>query len=620
MKLPNVLIVNLVNHSTTSETISTTVIKKYLGGQGINTYLLAKYLKEAKIDPLSAENILVFGSTPLANSDYACSSGYVISTLSPLSHTVYHFSANGVLSLYLKGLGYDYLVLKEASNRPAYMLVQPNNEILFFSAKSFWEESAQTTNQILQKNHPDSLAISTGTAGVNMVRFATLSPSSQMPNVMARGGLGAVLGSKNLKAIVFAKPSQKTSVVPQNLSPVFQKYETKICSITIPPQESSKRHYRRYLRYMDIVDVFAQNARTLISEEMLFKWLERIFLNCRVKPVATPSCPVFSTIQYGYSVEGENQQDLQEAPLPNFEDVYALGLNLGLENPEDSFLLNRLAQKLGIDPIEMGYTLSSFIDWRTHNLIDASETRHTLRWGDVHTYQQIMQQTAHQEGIGKKLGQGLYLLSKSYSGEVARNTFLLNRQALRYSNNYLQTLLYLVHPSCVDLHRDIPYPLFFPHYRQTYEQIFQMEATPEILNPRLSDGKAKWIWWLENYLAVLRSLGICHEPIFAEASIPPFSYEMLAEAFSLLTEIESTKELLEQMGKRILLLQHQINATCGEVVLQLHLPSYIPKDKQIHWQSLVEEYYHIRGCTSAGVPKSLEMQKYGLDTRSLQRC
>ena len=132
MELPKVLQIDLISKKSNVETLPIQVVKKYLGGKGLATYLLAKKLRPERLDPLSPDNVIVLGAVPLASSEFPCGAGYVISTVSPLTQSIYHFYGNGFLSLYLKGLGYDYLVLTGSSNRPAYLLVQPNTQVLFF--------------------------------------------------------------------------------------------------------------------------------------------------------------------------------------------------------------------------------------------------------------------------------------------------------------------------------------------------------------------------------------------------------------------------------------------------------------------------------------------------------
>ncbi len=619
MELPKVLQIDLISKKSNVETLPIQVVKKYLGGKGLATYLLAKKLRPERLDPLSPDNVIVLGAVPLASSEFPCGAGYVISTVSPLTQSIYHFYGNGFLSLYLKGLGYDYLVLTGSSNRPAYLLVQPNAQVLFFSGKSIWESSPADSLRILQKDYPESHISAVGLAGVNMVSFATFFPDAAHPKFVARGGLGAVFGSKNLKALVFSKPAQMPPPPAPGIRHYITQYRQGIDRLVVPPEQPQKTFFKRYLRYADITEVFAENYHHLYTEEEILKWLEGIFKYSQVLPASVPLCP--TRFSLSYQIPAGQRYSGETGSMPGFEDIYALGINLGLNEPGDYFHLNQLCYDLGLDPIEMGFTLGTAVDGFIQKHLDESETKEKLEWGKVDLFERLILQTAKKESFGQKLSLGLYGLLRRFPHSGLTNcVHLVKRQGIRYTTNHILSLFHLV-TSCVDVHRDLPYPIFQPNYRRLCETLFHREPTPQELDFRQPEGKGKIVWWTENYLTILHSLGLCHEPVFAEFRTgDEFSFTVLAEMASIVSGIEFTTEQIQDMAQRILLLQRQINIALSGEQESISFPKQIPEKKEIKLSSMLAEYYPLRGCTPQGIPRSLEMLKFQLDPQHINRC
>lgn len=619
MELPKVLHIDLVSKTNKIETIPIQTVKKYLGGKGLATYLMAKKLKTERFDPLSPENIIVIGSVPLASSDFPCGAGFVISTVSPLTHNLYHFYGNGLLSLYLKGLGYDFLVLTGSTNRSAYLVIQPNGQVLFFSGKSIWESTPLETAREIQKDYPESVVGAVGLGGVNMVSFASFFPDATQPKFMARGGLGAVFGSKNLKAIVFPKPAKMPNPPTQEIRQYIAKYRAGVDRLVIPQDQPNKTFFKRYLRYADLTEIFAENYHRLYKEEEILKWLEGMFKQTHISTNSAPLCPTRFSLSYqtpiGHRFAGET------GTFPGFEDIYSLGIHLGIQDAGEYFHLNQVCYDVGLDPVEMGFTLGVAIDAFLQNSLDESETKEKLQWGKIEILERLIIQTAKKEGFGQKLSLGLHGLIRRFpSANLENYAHLVKKQGVRYTSNHILSLFYLV-SSSIDVHRDLPYPIFQPNYAQFCEKLLKREPTPQELDFRQPHSKGKIVWWTENYLTILHSLGLCHEPVFAELRTgDEFSLTILAEMASIVSGIEFTSEQIEDIAQRVLLLQRQINTALTSDQESISFPKQIPSEKEIKYLPMLAEYYQLRGCSPHGVPRSLELLKFQLDPHHLNRC
>jgi aldehyde:ferredoxin oxidoreductase len=620
MELPKVLTVNLVNRECQLEHLSKEVVRKYIGGQGINTYLLAKKLKlSPQFDPLSPENVLVFGSTPISHSNFSCGLGYTVSTISPLTQRLYHFSGNGLLSLYLKALGYDYLVVKGSFRSPACMIVRPEKEVLFFDAREIWYADPNETEKVIQLDHPTSLVLRTGTAASRLVRFATLYPDPLNLKNVIRGGVGAVLASKNLKAIAFQMPSAFPENKYPEASPYLNRFSEAVKKIVPKDESAVKRQYKKYFHYVDLGHIFEKNYNESLTEEDMVQWLQNLFSLCRFEKNSSRLCPVQPIMKY-YIPSGSYQGE--EGPIPNFEEAHALGLNLGLVSASDTFHLHSLCRKLGIDSLEMGYTLGAITDWYNHSILNIDDTKVPLDWGECDAYEVLIKDTAHLKHFGSKLSLGIYELAQQFGSPASNYCLYLKRQGMRYDFNRTVLLSHLVSQSGIDLNQHLPFLIFQENYPSLYEKIFKQEPSLAELNLQSPQGKGKIVWWHENYLTILRSLGLCHQPILEDLDSNRFLYEDLSEVFSITSGTELTAAILENAAQRIHLLQRQINQALGSDSENLHLPEQFPNRPQImaNLEEVLPEYYQYRGCDRKGILRTQALQKSNLIPDHPERC
>ena len=192
--------VDLTSGKSKDVMISDEMVEKYLGGRGLGARLLFDLLP-AKTDPLSPENVLIFLTGPLTGSMVTGSSKFVVVTKSPLTHGWCDSYSSGRISLELKKAGYDGMVIRGKANHPCYLRIDDTGMEIREAGGIWGKDSFETERGLKEVEKNPSVGVSSiGPAGEKLCKFACI--NSDFYRQAGRGGVGAVMGSKNLKAIV----------------------------------------------------------------------------------------------------------------------------------------------------------------------------------------------------------------------------------------------------------------------------------------------------------------------------------------------------------------------------------------------------------------------------------
>ena len=576
---------------------------KYLGGRGLGARLLFDSLP-AKTDPLSPENVLIFLTGPLTGSMVTGSSKFVVVTKSPLTHGWCDSYSSGRIALELKKAGYDGMVIRGKSNHPCYLKIE-DGRIEIREAHSIWGRDSFETERMLkgmEKNHSVGVS-SIGPAGEKLARFACI--NSDLYRQAGRGGVGAVMGSKRLKAIVVKGTKgvdlhDRTKLIELNresyrrsqksqVAQARRKYGTPLTlNIThaggiLPTKNFQFGTWERALEKIDSVGVHKS-----------FK-SHKPCLSCFVP------CSLVTEVAEGrykgISVEG-----------PEYETLGMFGSNLLIDSLPIIIQANILCDRLGLDTISAGNVLGFVMECFERGLLSAGDTGgEEIRFGDGEAALGAVEMIAYRRGFGDVLAEGVKAASERIGKESSR--FAMHVKGLEFPayeprGAFGSGLSYAVSPRGACHRRAWP-------------------PAKEILGgypPFTTEGKAEMIKDLYDQNCVLHSLLVCDMP----AKFIPLSLDDYSNYLQAVTgESFSTDDFLTIAG-RIETLIRMFNLREGFTrkddtlpfrTLFEPLPDGPAKGRFIGEENLnrmIDDYYACRGWDSQGVPTEATLQKYDL--------
>jgi aldehyde:ferredoxin oxidoreductase len=397
-----ILRINLTNQTTKEEALPLETAKNFIGGAGFGIKYLFDEVK-ARTDPLGPENKLIFASGPFSGTTIPCASRMAVAAKSPLTNAVGVALTGGYFPVELKYAGYDVLIIEGKAENPTYVWIK-DGKTQFRSAKKVWGMKTTDCQQMLKNelNDQNVRIACIGPAGENLCRIACIINELR---AAGRKGLGAVMGSKNLKAIAirgtgevaiadkekyksardeFAKAMKESPV----LYPQFSKLGTPMvvdhgCAIGIFPTKnfSATGEYAP----ADKIGVEVQLTRNVGSE------------HCYGCPVGCSQLKLAKTGPYaGTLAEG-----------PEYETFFSFGGETGVENIDAIIAADRLADELGLDTISAGVAIGFAMELYEKGILSAKETGGLkLNFGNDEAMLTLLRLMAYREGLGDLLADG----------------------------------------------------------------------------------------------------------------------------------------------------------------------------------------------------------------------
>jgi aldehyde:ferredoxin oxidoreductase len=388
--------INLSKQKSTVEPIPEPVLRSYLGGKGLGSYLLLKE-NPPHIDPFSPENHLIFTLGPLADTPFYGSSRYAVFTKSPQTGIYSESYSGGKITLPLSRTGYDAIIIEGKSNHPIFLEIS-DKEVIFHSASSLWgKETYEAEEAILKKVGKGSGALVIGPAGENLVKFAVI--DSEHWRSLGRAGIGAVMGSKKLKGIAFHGKKRREIANPSSLKRMAQEFKDRVKGNQIIHM------YKKYGTPMlvSIMNTIGAFPTQYWSKGTLEGWegisAESLMERCQVSSIACPYC--FMACGKISKVKQGRHQGLRIMG-PEYETIYAFGGLCMVKSIEEIIYLNDLCDRLGMDTITAG-NLAAFA-------IEASKIKkikENLDYGDVDGIAEILTKIAYRKGVGRILSEGV---------------------------------------------------------------------------------------------------------------------------------------------------------------------------------------------------------------------
>lgn len=391
------LIVDLDNRRYLSESIQEHVLQAYLGGKGLGIHLLMENNPQ-KVDPLAPESCMVVSLGPLADSPVYSSCRYGVFAKSPLTGLYGESYSGGRAAVPMSRTGYDAFVIRGASDTPVWIEIS-DDDVRFHDASDLWGRDTYATEDEVKARVgvKDCAVMAIGPAGENRVRFALI--ENDYWRSSGRTGMGAVLGSKKVKAIAFHGKQRRPFKDPEGLKS-FAKDTIKNFK-----DHQVAQNYRKFgtsggVAVMNNMNAFPARYWSAGSAE---HWNQidgdSLIARCKPKPMACKTCFV-GCGQY-VSVQNGRHRGLT-LDGPEYETVSAFGGLCLVDQIEEIVYLNDLCDRLGLDTISAGNVAAFAIEAAKRGKIDES-----IEYGDADGIAALLKKIAKREGIGDVLAEGV---------------------------------------------------------------------------------------------------------------------------------------------------------------------------------------------------------------------
>ncbi len=609
-----ILRVNLTKGTCTPEDLNAEWADQYLGQRG----LASKYLAEEtdpKVDPLSPDNKMIFATGPLTGTCASTGGRYSVITKGPLTGAIACSNSGGYWGAELKFAGWDMIILEGKAKKPVYLCIIDNKAELL-DASDIWGKSVWDTDAWVKTRHQDpQMHVSAiGIAGENGVLFSCI--VNDLHRAAGRSGVGAVMGSKNLKAIAV----RGTGGVKVDNFPAFMKATNaakEVLKANAVTGEGLPAFGTQVL--MNIINE-AGALPTRNTREIQFDGAHDISAEAMAAPsgkngkpnlLANQAC--FScTIACGrISKVNEEHYTVQNKPEYwhasgglEYEAAWALGAATGVKDLDALTYANFICNEQGIDPISFGATLGAAMEMYEDGVITDKETGGLkLKFGSAEALTQATELTGKAEGFGKELGMGSKRLCDKY-GKPELSMTVKGQEFPAYDPRGIQGmgLTYATsnRGAC--------------HLR-SYTVSSEILGIPEKTDPLVTDGKAGLVKAFQDATAAVDSSGLCIFTTFA------WTLDDIAPQIDGALPGEWSVDKLLEVGERVWNLERQYNLQAGFTAKDDTLPKRLLKDAAktgpakglvAGLDKMLPEYYQLRGWTKEGVPTNETLSRLAL--------
>jgi len=591
------------------------VTRQYIGGRGYNVQFLYHHLP-THADPLSPENLLLFSGGLLTGTAAPASARLHINARSPLTGILGSSNVGGGFGAALRSCGIQTLIVRGKAPEPVYLWVD-SDSVEIRNAKSIWGlDTWQTQEHLESKFDSRKLKImSIGPGGENGTLFGCI--MTEKDHAAGRTGMGTVMGSKNLKAIVIKAQKRKAAFRARNNG--HEAIKRYIWQIKNSPHYRTFKKYggAGYVKWAD--DLGIMGTRNFQSNT--FESVEQIDgkkLNENVtRAHGCYRCPV--------QCKAELKLDAgrfkgKKSFRPEFEPMLALGPKCGLSDLETLVYLDNLCSRMGIDSISAGNSLAFAMDLFERKILTRADTGGLdLAWGNGVSMEILIRQMASGDGFGAVLGQG-----------VRRAAQIIGRGADYYAAHVKGLEMSGYHPDKM-MGTALGYAVasrgadFNDVYSAIEHKWLPDDGSEEFGTPRASDltsihGKAELVRRAMIVGTVVDSLGLCKVPALSLIS----AYDLVAEA-ELTTELTGETFAVADLfaaGERIVNTERLINLRCGASDADDRLPDMF-FDKQYNdgqepskpseWmEPMKKQFYHVMGWDEQGRPMADKLAKLGI--------
>jgi aldehyde:ferredoxin oxidoreductase len=609
-----VLRVDLTAGTCKSEPLNMDWAKAFLGQRGLATKYMVEEV-DPKVDPLSPENKLIFATGPLTGTMASTGGRYSVITKGPLTGVIACSNSGGYWGAELKMAGWDMIILEGRSPKPVYLHIE-NDDAELLDAADLWGKTTWETEPALKRKHQDPLlrVSCIGRAGENQVLYAAV--INDLHRAAGRSGVGAVMGSKNLKAIAVRGTKgvagikdpmgfmRATTAAKQVLadnavtSQGLPKFGTQVLMNVINEVGALPTRNHREVQFEGAKDISAEAMHepratdgkpNLVTNQACF--------GCTI------ACGRISKMDPGHFSVVNNPKYWGASGGLEYEAAWALGAANGVNDLEALTYANYVCNEDGFDPISFGATVGAVMELYQMGVLTKEQIGIEAPFGSAHALAYLAEQTARGEGFGKEVGLGSKRLCAKY-GHPELSMTVKGQEFPAYDSRGIQGmgLAYATsnRGAC--------------HLRG-YTVASEILGVPVKTDPLVTDGKAELVKAFQDATAVFDSAGICVFTSFAWG-LPDVAPQLQAAC-----EGDWSVENLGVVGERVWNLERQFNLGAGITAADDTLPKRLLEEpaktgpaagKVNGLPKMLPEYYAVRGWSPDGRPTQQTLARLGL--------
>ncbi len=604
-----ILNIDLTRSQVNSETLREDWLEPFIGGSGLG----AKYLYEMtdeKTDPLGPENPLILMTGPFTGTSVPLSGRHAVISRSPLTHILGESDVGGTWGAFLKKAGYDGIMVTGKSEKPVYLWAN-EEKVEIRPASHLWGKDTYEVDELLKsETHEKAVASVIGPAGENQVLLASIMTDGRDARAAGRCGLGAVMGSKNLKAIVVIGARKAETFRPEEVDRLQKEYGSTI--------NKNAENFRKWGTAGSLSLFESMGTLPLQNWKFVGRWeesaekingvtmSETVLTGRYFCDACTLGCGRRVKIDHGpfSGVDGAG---------PEYETLALLGSNCLIDDLEALCYANELCNRFGLDTISTGGAIAFGMEAYEKGLIDREDTDGVeLNWGNRSALIEMIKMIAHQTAFGEVLGKG-----------VKRASEIIGKNSVEFAPHIKGLELPAHDPrgynaGATGFATSSRGACHLSGLSHTFERVLKSPemGIPEPMDRYEVKGKGVLAAKSQNLMGMMDSLKLCKFILFGGVAITD-----IVRWYELVTGREMSADDFIKTGERIFNLKRLYNVRLGisrkddslpfrHLTLKRIGPGLTPNLPPLG--QMLSEYYEYRGWSEDGIPTPEKLKELGL--------
>lgn len=619
-----ILRVDLTSGKISKEPLKKQLAHKYVGGRGVNAKILYDEVRPGT-DPLGPDNKLIIGVGPCNGTPVPGSQRFTATLKSPITGLYADSNCGGSFGATMKYAGYDIIIIEGGAREPVYLWID-DDHVEIRPAEHLWgkttrEASRQIANEV---KDPHISTISIGPAGENLVMFSSV--IADLGRALGRTGIGAVFGSKKLKAVSVRGTKGVKVADPHALEVAvkgtYDAWDNNREMYDLVASYGPSRGSPRYGGMLGDKN-FRGSAPTGWFSMMSFENQAERYVKTRACFSCSQGCDHMYVVTKG-PFKGTYGEGIELSQPMDY------GVRIGLYDLDAVLAIGTLGDELGLDYFDSSAAIAYAMECFEKGILTERDTGGLrLEWGNQDVIPKLIKMIAKREGIGDILAQGLNRAPEIIGKGTEK--YVMHAKGMTFPGRDPRSskgwgLMYAVSSrGPCHIRAFIPESMPDHTWDVSLDKILKKYKDPK--NPMLEEGKPELVCWYENLLAFKNSLEIClfsSDPWMFSESAEHFSIPgMLARFYNGTTGLNISEEEVLEIGERIINVERAFNVregltrkddTLPERMLKEPMPDGFAKGQVVDLEPMIDKYYGFRGWDqTSGFPTKAKLFELGLD-------